>query len=195
MYNSLYFKDQTSSIKTKTKPLEQERLEKLQTDVESIVIMLSLPTSEKKYITRDERNFISEVLIEMEQKIKILFEEVRQKDQKIYELTEYIKKLEIKSKTGVPDSEQEKELKGLEINEEPENFVSTPVPTQRTQPKKSNLAEVLRKRKKSKNYRRPYCEKGSVEYRNSDDSKTCRSKTLQKQLETYIVKSFEELNI
>jgi len=194
MYNSLYFKDQTSSSK-KPKPLEQERLEKLQTDVGSIVTMLSLPTSEKKYITRDERNFISEMLIEMEQKIKILFEEVRQKDQKIYELTEYIKKLEAKSKTGDPDLEQKKELRGLEINEEPENFVSTPVPTQRIQSKKSNLVEVLRKRKKSKNYRVPYREKGSVKYPNSDDSKTCRSKTLQKQLETYIVKSFEELNI
>jgi hypothetical protein len=191
MYNSLYFKDQTSS-KTKPKPLEQERLEKLQTDVESIVIMLSLPTSEKKYITRDERNFISEVLIEMEQKIKILFEEVRQKDQKIYELTEYIKKLEAKSKTD-PDLEQEKELRGLEINEEPENLVSTPVPTQRTQPKKSNSAEVSRKRKKSKNYRVPYCEKGSVEYCNSDDSKTCGS-TLQKQV-SFVVKSLEELTI
>jgi hypothetical protein len=193
MYNSLYLKDQTSSSKTKPKPLEQERLEKLQTDVESIVTMLSLPTSEKNYIRRDERNFISEVLIEMEQKIKILFEEVRQKDQKIYELTEYIKKLEVKSKTEDPDSGQRKELKGLEINEEPENLVSTPVPTQRTQPKKSNLVEVLRKRKKSKNYRVPYCEKSSVRCRNSDNSKTCRS-TLQEQ-DSVVFKSFEELTI
>jgi hypothetical protein len=192
MYNSLYFKDQTSSSKTKAKLLEQECLEKLQTDVESIVTMLSLPTSEKKYITRDERNFISEVLIEMEQKIKILFEEVRQKDQKIYELTDYIKKLEAKSETG-PDSEQEKELKGLEINVEPENLVPVPVPVQRIQTK-SNSVEVSRRRKKSK-HRAPYCEKSSVKYCSSDDS-TCRSKTIQKQLETTaVIKSFEELNI
>jgi hypothetical protein len=193
MYNSLYFKDQTSLSKTKAKLLEQEHLEKLQTDVESIVTMLSLPTSEKKYITRDERNFISKVLIEMEQKIKNLFKEIRQKDQKIYELTEYIKKLEAKSKTGY-DSEQEKELKGPEINVEPENLVSVPVPVQRTQTKKTNLAEILRKRKKSK-HREPYCEKSSVKYCDSDDSKTYGPKTIEKQLETPVIKSFEELNI
>jgi hypothetical protein len=128
----------------------------------------------------------------MEQKIKNLFEEVRQKDQKIYELTEYIKKLEAKSETG-PDSEQKKELKGLEINEEPENLVPVPVPVQRTQTKKSNSVEVSRRRKKSK-HRMPYCEKSSVKYYNSDE--TYRPKTIQKQLETTtIIKSFEELNI
>lgn len=85
---------------------------------------LNMPTSQKNYITRDERNEISDLLVKMKEQIKTLIEEVEQRNRKIIEIINFIKNLKNLKRREVHPLKPTNGVKGETIAPNKEPYVS-----------------------------------------------------------------------